>query len=74
MISDCLNDQTTCKMVEANCDAKAMKGIAKTIEKNKDNLTKTEKKYLASFSYNTRNFYGLFTIHKSKFIQSAIKE
>ena len=61
-------------MLEANCDAKAMKGIAKTIEKNKDNLTKTEKKYLASFSYNTRNFYGLFKIHKSKFIQSAIKE
>ena len=30
-------------MVEANCDAKVMKGIAKIIEKYKDNLTKKEK-------------------------------
>ena len=43
MISDHLNDGTTYKMVEANCDAKEMKGIAKIIEKYKDNLTKKEK-------------------------------
>ena len=43
MISDHLNDETTYKMVEANCDAKVMKGIAKIIEKYKDNLTKKEK-------------------------------
>ena len=44
MISDHLNDETTYKMVEANCDAKVMKGIAKTIEKYKDDLTKNEKR------------------------------
>ena len=74
MISDHLSDGTTYKMVEANCDAKVMKGIAKIIEKYKDNLTKKEKEYLTSFSYNTSNFYGLPKIHKSKLIQNAIKE
>ena len=74
MISDHLNDKTTYKMVESNCDAKVMKGIAKIIEKYKDNLTKREKEYLLSFSYNTSNFYGLPKIHKSKLIQNAIKE
>ena len=39
-----LNDEATYKMVEANCDAKVMKGIAKTIEKYKDDLTKNEKR------------------------------
>ena len=43
MISNHLNDETTYKMVEANCDTKVMKGIAKIIEKYKDNLTKKEK-------------------------------
>ena len=63
MISDHLNDETIYKMVEANCDAKVMKGIAKN-----------EKEYLTSFSCNTSNFYGLPKIHKSKLIQNAIKE
>ena len=44
MISDHLNDKTTYKMVESNCDSKVMKGIAKIIEKYKDNLTEGEKK------------------------------
>ena len=74
MIIDHLNDKTTNKMVETNCDTKEMKGIAKIIEKYKDNLTKKEKEYLTSFSYNTSNFYGLPKIHKSKLIQNAIKE
>ena len=52
MISDHLNDKTTYQMVEANCDAKVMKWITKIIEKYKDNLTKKEKEYLTSFSYN----------------------
>ena len=43
MISNHLNDETTYKMVEANYDTKVMKGIAKIIEKYKDNLTKKEK-------------------------------
>ena len=73
-ISDHLNEETSHKMVEANCNAKLMKGIAKIIEKYKDNLTKKEKEYLTSFSYNTSNFYGLPKIHKSKLIQNAIKE
>ena len=52
-----------------------MKGITKIIEKNKDNLTKKEKVYLTSFSYNLSNFYGLPKFHKfSKIIQNAIKE
>ena len=46
MISDNLNDETTWKMVESNCDAKVMKGIAKVIEKCKDNLIKKEKNIL----------------------------
>ena len=33
-------------MVEANCDAKVMKGTAKIIEKYKDNLTKWKKNIL----------------------------
>ena len=74
MISDHLNDKTTYKMVESNCDTKVMKGIAKIIEKYKDNLTEKEKEYLISLSYNTNNFYGLPKIHKSKLIQNAIKE
>ena len=74
MISDHLNDEKTYKMVESNCDTKVMKGIKKIIEKYKDNLTKKEKEYLISFSYNTSNFYGLPKIHKSKLIQNAIKE
>ena len=71
MISDHLNEETTYKMVESNCNAKVMKGIAKIIEKYKDNLTKREKEYLISFSYNTRNFHGLLKIHKSKLIQKC---
>ena len=52
-----------------------MKGIAKIIEEYKDNLTKKEKVYLISFSYNLSNFYGLPKIHKfSKIIQNVIKE
>ena len=73
-ISDHLNDETSYKVTEGNCNAKLMKGIAKIIEKYKDNLTKKEKEYLTSFSYNTSNFYGLPKIHKSKLIQNAIKE
>ena len=73
MISDHLNDETTYKMVESNCDAEVMKGIAKIIEKYKDNLTKKEKEYLIRFSYNTSNFYDLPKIHKSKLIQKVIK-
>ena len=42
-MSDNLNDEATYKMVEANCNAKVMKGIAKIIEKQKDNLSKKEK-------------------------------
>ena len=61
MISDHLNDEKTYKTVEVNCDAKVMKGIAKMIEKYKDNLTKKKKRYLTSFSYNL-------------LIQNAIKE
>ena len=60
-------------MVEVDCNTKVMKGIAEIIEKYKDNLTKTEKEYLTSFSYYTSNFYGLPKIHKSKLIQNAIK-
>ena len=37
MISDHLNDETTYKIAEANCDAKVMKGRTKIIEKYKDN-------------------------------------
>ena len=74
MISDHLNDETSHKMVEANCYAKVMKGIAKIIEKYKDNLTKKEKEYLTNFSNNTSNFSDLRKIHKSKLIQNAIKE
>ena len=74
MISDHLNDETSHKMVEANCYAKVMKGIAKIIEKYKDNLTKKEKEYLTNFSNNTSNFQDLLKIHKSKLIQNAIKE
>ena len=51
-----------------------MKEIVKISEKYKDNLTKKEKEYLTSFSYNTSNFYGLPKIHKSKLIQNLIKE
>ena len=62
-------------MVESNCDAKAMKVIAKIIEKYiVDNLTKREEEYPLSFSYNTSKFYGLPKIHKSKLIQNGIKE
>ena len=74
MISDHLNDKTTYKMVESNCDSKVMKGIAKIIEKYKDNLTKREKECLVIFSYNISNFYALPKIHKSKLIKNAIKE
>ena len=68
MISDNLNDETIYKMVEANYNAKVMKRIASIIEKYKDNLTKKEKEYLTSFSYNTSNFYGLPKLHKTKLI------
>ena len=37
-------------MVKANCDAKVMKGIAKFIEKYKDNLAKKEQEYLTSLT------------------------
>ena len=58
-------------MVESNFDSKVMKGKAKIIEKYKDNLTKREKEYLLSFSYNKSNFYSLPKIHKFKIIQNA---
>ena len=74
MISDYLNDETIYKMVESNYDAKVMKGIAKILEKYKDNLTKKEKEYLTSFSCNTSNFYGLPKIDKSTLVQNAMKE
>ena len=35
MISDHLNDETTYKMVEANCDAKVMKGIENLLRNTK---------------------------------------
>ena len=73
-ISDHLNDETSYKVIEGNCNAKLMKGIAKIIEKCKDNLTKKEKEYLANFSNNASNFYDLSKIQKSKLIQNAIKE
>ena len=50
MISDHLNDETTYKMVKANCDTKVMKGIEKFIEKYKDNLAKKEQEYLTSLT------------------------
>ena len=50
MIRDHLNDETTYEIVEANCQAKVMKGIANIIEKYKDNLVKKEKEYLTRFS------------------------
>ena len=46
MLSDHLNDETTNKMVESNCNAKVMKGIAKIIEKYEDNLAKKRKRML----------------------------
>ena len=49
MISDHLNDETTYKMVESNCDTKVMKGITKIIEKYKDNLTKKRKRISSKF-------------------------
>ena len=55
MINDHLNDETTFKMVESNCDAKVMIGIARILEKDKGILTQKEKQYLTSFSYNTSN-------------------
>ena len=58
MVSNHLNDEKTCRMGEGNCDAKVMKGIAKVIEKFKDNLTKKEKEYLTRFLYNASNFYA----------------
>ena len=73
-ISDHLNDETSYKMIEANCNANIMKGIAKIIEKCKDNLAKKEKEYLTNFSNNASNFYDLSKIQKSKLIQNAIKE
>ena len=44
MISDHVNDETTYKMVGANCHAKVIKGIAKIIEIYKDNLRKKKKR------------------------------
>ena len=70
MISDHLNEETIYKLVESTCDAKVMKEIAKIIEKYKDNLTKKEKEYFISFSYNTSNFYDLPKILRSKFKKS----
>ena len=61
-------------MFELNCDAKVMKGIAKILEKCKDNLTTTTTKNLTSFSYNLSNFYGLPKINKFKVIQKGTKE
>ena len=46
MLSDHLNDETTYKMVESNCNAKVMKGVAKIIEKYEDNLAKKRKRML----------------------------
>ena len=74
MISDYLNDKTTYKMIESNCDSKVIEKIANIIEKYKDNLTKREEEYRLSFSYSTSNFYGLPEIRKSKLIQNTIKE
>ena len=48
MITDHLNDKTTYNMTESSCDAKVMKGIAKIIEKYKDNLTRKKKNILYS--------------------------
>ena len=61
-----MNDETTYKMVESNCDAKVMKGIAKIIGKYKDNFTNKENEYLISFPYNTRKLCDLPKICKSK--------
>ena len=69
-----MNDETTYNMVESNCETKVMKGITRIIEKYKDNLTKKEKEYRISFSYNTSDFSGLPKIRKSKLIQNAITE
>ena len=46
MINDHLNDETTFKMVESNCDAKVMIGIARILEKDKGILTQKENNIL----------------------------
>ena len=48
-MSNHLNDETTYNMVESSCETKIMRGIAKIIEKYKDNLTKKENEYRISF-------------------------
>ena len=49
MISDHLNDKTTCKMVKSNYDAKVATRIPKILDKYKTYLTTKEKEYLISF-------------------------
>ena len=62
MITDHLKDETTYKMVEGNCDAKLMKGIAKIIEKYKYNLTKRKR---ISYDIHKDIFACLFSIHNT---------
>ena len=50
---------------------KVMKELGKLFEKYKDNLIDKETDYLANFSYNTSNFYGLPKVHKSDIITQA---
>ena len=49
MISDHLNDKTTCEMVKSNFDAKVATRIPKILDKYKTYLTTKEKEYLISF-------------------------
>ena len=72
MISDHLNDETACELIESICDAKLIKGIAKIIETYKANVTKKKKEN--KYPINKSNFYGLPKTHKARLIQNAIKE
>ena len=72
-----INDETTYKIVESNCDAKVMKVTAKVIEKYKDNLTKKEKNilqvshitqviYLASLKFTNLNLFKMRSKNNKK--------
>lgn len=73
-ISTMLQDQSTYKQAADDIDEQIFKELNQLIQQQGKCLTKDEANFITNFEPSTSNFYGLPKIHKSKYIQNAIKE
>lgn len=74
LVNDQLSDRTFYAEIPSNMDKKTTRRLNNLISKHEQSLTEKESDCLVNFESRTSNFYGLPKVHKSKQIQSAVKE